>query len=788
MRLNRLWSKIALVFVLLMLAIQAAVFIATNTVIVSVARANVDEQLIVGERVFARVLQSDIEKLTQAAAVVAADFGFREAVALRDQTTILSALQNQGGRINADIVMLVGLDGSLIADSHGPQSAMRQFPFPSLIQHAARQGAASLIGVINGRPYEIVTVPVKAPLTIAWVVMGFAIDDTLAHDLHEIASLDVSFMSLSANGGWQVLASSLPAGQRAALQLASRAAIQADGHNRNLQLNDDFGSRLVWLTLPGRPVIAVLQKSLREAMAPYRQLQSMLLLLTLGGVAISIAGAALTARSVTRPLAELTRFARRIGRGEYGPPIQLEQKDELSELAVAFGQMSQGIAEREARIMDLAYVDTLTGLPNRVSFNERLHEAIDEAAKRNGSTAMLMLDMDRFKYVNDMLGHRIGDLLLHEVGNRLSACLPSPSDTVARLGGDEFAVLLPDGDLNAARRVANRILKTLEQPILLEGQVVDVAASIGIVTFPHDGTDAHVLLRRADVAMYSAKRDNSSVSVFAHHDELPGAERLSLMSGLRHAIEHGELRLYYQPKLDLATNTMAHVEALVRWEHPLRGMVPPGEFIPFAEQTGFIRRISRWVVGEAVAQCARWHAKGLELSVSVNVSARDLVGSDLPDVLAALLHNHGFAPRWLWIEITESALMDDPSHAMATLDRLHGLGIRLSIDDFGTGYSSLSYLKRMPVDELKIDRSFVTGMVKDASDEVIVRSTIALAHNMGLSVVAEGVEDAQTLERLRALGCDVAQGYHLSRPLTADALETWMARRADTAQHDEVNP
>jgi EAL domain-containing protein (putative c-di-GMP-specific phosphodiesterase class I) len=320
--------------------------------------------------------------------------------------------------------------------------------------------------------------------------------------------------------------------------------------------------------------------------------------------------------------------------------------------------------------------------------------------------------------------------------------------------------------------------------------VVDVAASIGIVIFPDDGGDVHSLLRRADVAMYRAKRTNAGMSVYDESEERYGEERLSLMSELRHAIEYGELRLYYQPKVDLASNDMSHVEALVRWVHPVRGVVPPGEFIPFAEQTGFIRSISRWVAGEAISQCAAWHAKGIALSVSVNVSARDLAEADFPDVLEALLRQHGVEPRWLWLEITESALMDDPAHAIAILDRLHRLGIRLSIDDFGTGYSSLSYLKRMPVDELKIDRSFVMGMVSDPDDEIIVRSTIALGHNMGLRVVAEGVEDATTLETLRTLHCDVAQGYHLGRPLSADGIESWITRWAETvasaALADEV--
>ncbi|MFM0736326.1 EAL domain-containing protein [Paraburkholderia xenovorans] len=777
MRLHRLWTRIALVFVLLMLAVQATVFVATSTVIRSVARANADSDLAVGERVFERVLQSDIEKLTQAAAVVAADFGFREAVALRDQTTVLSALQNQGDRIHADMVMLVGLDGKLIADSRSPASAGTPFPFPSLLQHSARKDAVSLIGVINGQPYVIVTVPVKAPLTIAWVAMGFAIDDALARDLQAVTSLEVSFVANSGAAPWTVLASSLPAQQRTELQLASRTAMRVEPKSANVVLNDGFGSRVLPLASPGKQVVAVLQKSLDEAMAPYRKLQSMLLLLTMGGVIVSIAGAALTARSVTRPLAELTRFARRIGHGDYSLPIPTERKDEISELAVAFGQMSEGIAEREARITELAYVDGLTGLPNRVSFNERFQQAIASAAERGGSIAMMVLDVDRFKYVNDVLGHHLGDLLLSEVGQRLRACLPGASDIVGRLGGDEFAVLLPDADLRAAQRVASVLLKALEEPIQIEAHIVDVAASIGVVAFPEDGTDMHVLLRRADVAMYAAKRTNAGMSIFDHGEEMHGAERLSLMSGLRHAIEHAELRLFYQPKVHLATNVMTHVEALVRWQHPTRGMVPPGEFIPFAEQTGFIRWISRWVANEAIAQCARWHAKGLKLSVSVNLSARDLFDTDLPDVFETILRRHGVEPRWLWAEITESALMEDPSKAIAILERLRRLGIRLSIDDFGTGYSSLSYLKRMPVDEIKIDRSFVANMAKDTDDEVIVRSTIALAHNMGLSVVAEGVEDAATLAALRALQCDVAQGYYLSRPLTADALEAWIAKR-----------
>jgi diguanylate cyclase (GGDEF)-like protein len=454
--------------------------------------------------------------------------------------------------------------------------------------------------------------------------------------------------------------------------------------------------------------------------------------------------------------------------------MEVRHHDEIGELADAFNQMREGIAERETRIMDLAYLDRLTGLPNRALFNDRLQQAIVVALRLGHPLSAMMMDLDRFKYVNDTLGHHIGDLLLCEVGKRLRANLLRDSDTVARLGGDEFAILLPTGDVSAARHVAARLLRALEEPIVVEGQVVDVGASIGIVSCPADGTDMNVLLRRADVAMYAAKRANSGFAIYDERDDQHSAERLSLMSELRQAVERDELTLYYQPKVDLATHAVKYVEALVRWEHPTRGFIPPDEFIPFAEQTGYIKAISRWVAEKAIEQCSKWQALGMDLKVSINVSARDLMQAELPATVDALLRKYNVEPSWLWIEITESAIMDDPNHAIATLDQLHDLGIRLSIDDFGTGYSSLSYLKRMPVDELKIDRSFVMGMADDKDDETIVRSTIDLGHNMGLKVVAEGVENEAVLDHLKELRCDLAQGYHVSRPLPAHKLETWL--------------
>ncbi|MGF6724439.1 diguanylate cyclase (GGDEF)-like protein [Paraburkholderia sp. GAS41] len=701
MRFHSLRAQIASVVVLLMLAAQLAGFGVISTVIRTNARSNAEQELVVAERVFRQVLRSNGEKLTQAAVVVAADFGFREAVATHDENTVVSALHNHGARIDADVVMLADLDGKLIADSRGVSQAGAPFPLRSLIHAAAGQGDSSSIVAVDGKLYQVVAVPVKAPLTVAWVAMGFLIDDNVARDMASLTSLNVSFLDRRADGRWNVLASSLHDGEHARTGIADIA-------------DDNYATRVVPLQSSGEPTAVMLQRSLREAMAPFHQLQTTLLMITAFGVLLSIAGSVLTARSVTRPVAALTRFSRRIGQGEYNEPIEISRQDELGELAKAFNHMQAAISERERHIVELAYMDRLTGLANRAMFNERLQAAIVEsqpdADRRKPASAfsVMMMDLDRFKLVNDTLGHPIGDLLLCEVATRLRAALRG-TDLVARLGGDEFAVLLLGDTSEGAQRVATHLLKTLEQPIMIEGQLVDVGASIGIVAFPQHGTDMNVLMRRADIAMYVAKRSNTGYALYDEKHDQNNAERLSLMSELRQAVEHDQLTLYYQPKLDLATGSVKHVEALVRWDHPTRGFVAPDQFIPFAEQTGYIKVISQWVADKAIGQVAAWHAAGIDLAVSVNVSARELIQSTLPDTFGALLAKHAVAPEMLWIEITESAIMDDPNHAIETLDRLHALGIRLAVDDFGTGYSSLSYLKRMPVDELKIDKSFVMG-------------------------------------------------------------------------------
>ncbi|HET6394088.1 MAG TPA: EAL domain-containing protein [Blastococcus sp.] len=434
----------------------------------------------------------------------------------------------------------------------------------------------------------------------------------------------------------------------------------------------------------------------------------------------------------------------------------------------------QSSAERDRH---QATHDALTGLPNWELLRDRLAQGLAAAGRSDGEVALLLIDLDRFKEINDTLGHSYGDKLLCQVGPRLQSVLRE-GDTVARLGGDEFAVLLPlvDG-VGEAEQVAARLREALHRPFDVEGVALDVEASVGIAISPWHGTDTEALLRNADIAMYVAKELKAGAVVFEPEEHVTAPTRLTVLGDLRRALEGtGELFLNYQPKYTLDGERIEGMEALLRWQHPTQGLIPPGEFIPAAEGTGIILRLTEHVLELSLAQLRAWMDAGHEVPVAVNLSTRCLLDAGLPEIVARLLAQHGVPARLLRLEVTESAVMGDAARCMEVLQRLHDLGVKLSIDDFGTGYSSMSYLRRLPVDELKIDRSFVLGMTTTAHDAVLVRTAIDLGHNLGLTVVAEGVEGAEHVAALRELGCDVAQGYHFARPMAGAQMGELLAR------------
>jgi diguanylate cyclase (GGDEF)-like protein len=429
---------------------------------------------------------------------------------------------------------------------------------------------------------------------------------------------------------------------------------------------------------------------------------------------------------------------------------------------------------RSEKLQRVATTDELTGLANRERFRGAVEQRIAAAGAEGQFTVMLM-DLDRFKEVNDTLGHHYGDVLLRDLGPRLASAI-GDDGLVARLGGDEFGIL-PSGASSApaaVERVISQLSATINQPFTVDELSLEVGASIGVSRFPDDGRDSHALMRCADIAMYAAKEAQTDYKVYAAEQNQHSVRRLNVLSDIRHALAGDEIVVHYQPIVDLDDRTVKGAEGLVRWQHPEHGLIPPGAFVQTVEQTGLIGPLTRHVLERSIAECAAWRRDGRALSVAVNLSVRNLLDRDLPREIERMLDSFGVPADALQLEITESMIMTDPERALATVSRLSDLGVRLSVDDFGTGYSSLANLRRLPIDELKIDRSFVSPMLQDESDLIIVRSTINLGHDLGLRIIAEGVEDAPTLERLATLGCDLAQGYHLSRPMSGNAFTTWL--------------
>ena len=757
---------------LLLLIVQAAGFAVVRASIDRNARAQIARALDLDENIWRRLLDQNAEQLRQGSALLAADYGFRSAVNSGDEETIQSVLENHGSRIGAAVTALLGTDLTLRAVSL--TGSMDQFPatLQQVVPRLAQQPQGSQIAVMDGVPYQFVMVPMRAPVVIGWVLMGFRIDQSRADEMRQLLSVHVALMVKAPGGALSLPVSTLPADAQALLLASGGAAGELQTAEGTLL------ARSSPLDSVGGEVHSLLLRSVDEVVAPYRQLQVLLAIITVAGVLLFAVGTGLVAQRLATPLRSLLAATQRLSRGEYDVPLEhTDRTDEIGNLARSFDHMRVDIGAQQTEIRRLAYWDRLTGLPNR----ERFRDAVVQAIAGNASTpqplAVLTLDLDRFKHVNDVLGYAFGDRLLQAVAERLSQQVRSPNDMVARLGGNEFAILLQRADAADAHDVAQRIHRSFEQPLAFEDQTVDLSAGIGFACWPGDAGDADTLLSRSEIAMYAAKRKLSGALQYDAAFDSSSAQTLSLLTELRHAVEHHELRLYLQPKVPLHGQPGLAAEALVRWQHPQRGLVPPMQFIPFAEQTGFVRHLTLWMFEEVARLLADPRTRGLPLRVSVNLSTRDLLDPELSHRLADILVRHGVAASAFCLEITESAIMDDPQRAEAMLNRLSEQGFKLSIDDFGTGYSSLAYLKRLPVDELKIDKSFVMGMETGEDDAMIVRSTIDLAHNLGLTVVAEGVETAAIQDRLRALACDEAQGYHIARPLPVDDFLAWQARQ-----------
>jgi len=733
-------TRIALTFLLLLTAVLTAALYAVSAANRANASREVQRQLDLGASVFTRLLDSNRRLLTQAAQAVAADYGFREAVAVNDTETLKSALENAGARVGAALVVLTSLDGHVLAASGSHVMAGSLFRVTAPGRHR--------VLVDNDKIYQVVTVPVRSPLPVAWVTMGFVLDDKAARELAEITGLGVT---LSLRSGTRTEAAS------------TVSAGSSDG--------PDAVTRHIVLSNPGdTEVDATLSRSLSEARAPFARLTDRLFLIAaISLIAFGWAAFAI-ARNITRPLQDLTRSVDKIRSGDYDLALTVHRRDELGVLADGLKHMQAAVQTRDQSIRRLAYEDTLTGLMNRTAFSAALGAALKES--NDAPVVVAVMNLLRFRRINEHLGYSVGDEVLKTIASRLAALL-SVDSAVARLAADEFAVFSRLTDATQLQAWGTSLLIALSEPVTVEAQPIDIGATVGLALASAADLEADDLLRRADAALERARREKHSLAIYEDTFQPAAREQLSLLGELRRAVEENELRLFFQPKIELATNRVAGAEVLMRWQHPTRGLLGPADFVPFAEQTGFIRRMTRWLVDHAVAQGAIWHRAGRSMPLAINISADDL-DERLDSRIAASLTRHQLPPGLLTLELTESSFIADPERACAVLAALAALGISLSIDDFGTGYSSLSLLARMPVHEMKIDRSFVSGLASDVEYVALVRAAIDMGHSLGLKVVAEGIETESIAGRLRELGCDIGQGYLYARPMAEQDFSAWL--------------
>ena len=786
LNLRRLEGRIVAICLVTLVLVQA---IGSALVYHTVARdadASTRQELATGTRVLQELLARNLRQHRDEARLLETDRAFRDALSNgANPTRVQQALEAYRERIKAEVLRYADAEQGPLSASASGAAALASSLASSLAPLDGAAGAAPPIVVLHEQPYQLLQVPLQHVAPGGVVEAAYVVNHDLVQELQQLTGLHAMLVSKPNGQPWQVsdAARDSTLTVPASLELSGSAAVQsaltqaastnaAPGSTAFPVKLDRQALRALYVPLQhagDSPLGALLLYSVDDMMASYQTLQWAMAALDL---MTFLVGTTLLVRRIRSPVAALAASARRLGQGDLDTPIRSRKTDEIDELSKAFEAMRQDLRERAAQVSQLAFWDPLTSLPNRQQFSERLQTKL-RLARTPG--ALLMLDLDRFKHVNDALGHHFGDELLRGVAQRLQGLCEPGQHTLARLGGDEFMVLMDPADEQDANELASRILRDFEQPLLIDDQTVDLGAGIGIALYPLHGTDVNTLMRRAELAMYAAKRQQSGSQCYAPELDASSQESLSLLGELRNAVESDALRLFLQPKIDLHSGRVIGAEALMRWEHPARGLVQPLQFIPFAEQTGFIRVLTQWMLTATVRAWAELTARGHRgLRISVNLSTRDLMDQDLPMKLAETLRDHGATPKALCLEITESAIMDDPQRALQTLEQLSAMGFKLSIDDFGTGYSSLAYLKRLPVDELKIDRSFVMALEKDLDDARIVRSTIDLAHNLGLTVVAEGLESTKAWKLLSALGCDEGQGYIISEPLPAAVFMSWM--------------
>ncbi|HSD75634.1 MAG TPA: EAL domain-containing protein [Steroidobacteraceae bacterium] len=760
----------------LLLALVVTIQIATMVALVvktqGGAQSRARVELEAGGRVLTSLMQSRADQLRDAVQVLVADYGFKEAVTSGDRDTVLSALDNSAGRISADLAAFIDTSGHVLATTIPDLADDVGMDWP--VRGAAVTDSGVIYRTLNDRSYLLVIAPVRAPVSVGSVAIGFRIDAALASEMRSLLGVEVSFYDGASSRSGAAMVSTLSAAQRAALAAQLPQMVRSAGQARQIRLDGvDYVLLMAPVAGSGGELFLILQTELADILRPFDDLRTAILGITVLALLLAIPIALMLARSASRPLDQLVEAAQRIEGGNYAVPVELKSSAEFSSLASTLNSMQERISEREQQIRHQAVHDDLTGLPNLAFFRDQVSATLAAARILTTSAAVLLVEIRDFDQIQASFGPSFGEEVIRETARRLASRIQD-SGCLARTAEAQFMLLLPQGDEARARMLAAQIIESVRTGLLREDVHVSLNAHVAICNFPAHGDDADTLLRRLNTALYDARQAGESVLVYQPGREEGHRRQLAILGDLRRGIDGGELELHYQPKVHILTQKVQSLEALVRWNHPRHGRIPPGEFVPLAERAGSIILLTSWVLKTAHEQMRAWHAQGIDLDVSINLSAADLSDPELPELVRGRLRGAGVHANRLVLEITESAVMRETARAVRMMEELRHDGVRFSIDDFGTGYSSLAQLKRLPVDEIKIDKSFVLDLNRHTDDAVIVRSTIELGHSLGVKVVAEGVETAESWELLRQMGCDMAQGFFISAPLPGREIANWV--------------
>ncbi|MFC0266467.1 bifunctional diguanylate cyclase/phosphodiesterase [Kushneria aurantia] len=749
---------------------QLIVAVATLGNIRHYAIQNGAHELGIATNVARQLIDERVRQLADSAAMLAANGSFAADVATRDSHAIGEELRDYGERAGADMVMLVGPEGQLLAGSHWLPGSL--FPYRELLQRARSEQYASAVLIDQRQPYKLVMVPVPALDSIGWIGMGLQLDDALADEISGLIQRPATFIAdtdTDASPQVEFVAGALKGAGVATVDSLGRALAQGRYLDSALPFSpNDALTRAARLgENSSGSVYIVIQQKFDELLAAFNELSWQLLGIFAVMLVIAALAAGFSARSMAAPLIRLSEAAGRIGRGERANLSPERFAGDMAVLATTLKKMEADIDTRERTLRYQSYHDQLTGLANRQSAQKDLEAGVEGEA----SFTLIRLSIRGFRHINDTFGYATGDFVLQTMARRLLTLIGS-GEQAYRLGGDEFLLWLTGSEASEAR--VQELHRQLRVPIVLDESPLSLSIASGEVSFPLHGYTAWQLLRRAEIAMDRAKASRMRHLRYLEGQDEQHQRRLMLVRDLQHAAAQGQLKLVYQPQIDTKSGEINGFEALMRWHHPTLGLVSPDEFIGLAEQSGNIALLTRWLIDSVGRQMAEWEARGRMLRISINLSAQDVIDPALPDRLESVMHHYRLSPARLCLEVTESAIIQDPVLAHRTLEKLRCRGFRIAVDDFGTGYSSLSQIRSLPIEELKIDKSFIFGLDDSADDRTIVRSTIELGHNLGLEIVAEGVESSVSRQLLNELGCDYLQGYFISRPMAVEDVPDWI--------------